>query len=67
MELAMSEKTRLRGNLSSLVGTLGIELDSPKFAGECREMRELGWYYGVYFNDIFFTMEPLDCLFFCRR
>jgi sugar phosphate isomerase/epimerase len=52
---------RLPENFSRLIGTLGIgKLDLAKLAGECREMRELG-YYGVYFNDIFFTMEPLDC------
>ena len=43
-----------------MVGTLDIgKLDVDKFARECAEMKALG-YYGVYFNDIFFTIESID-------
>jgi sugar phosphate isomerase/epimerase len=51
----------LQTGLRRLVGTLGIgKLDVDKFTRECAEMNALG-YYGVYFNDIFFTIENTDC------
>jgi sugar phosphate isomerase/epimerase len=54
-------KKSLTAGLKRLVGTLNIgKLDADRFAGECAAMKELG-YYGVYFNDIFFTFENLDC------
>lgn len=53
-------KKSLQTNLKRLVGTLDIgKLDVEKFAKECAEMKKLG-YYGVYFNDIFFTVENTD-------
>ena len=53
-------KKSLQTGLKHLVGTLDIgKLDIEKFAKECAEMKALG-YYGVYFNDIFFTIENID-------
>jgi len=51
-------------NLTRLVGTLGVDKrDFDKFNRQCSEMKDLG-YYGVYFNNIFFTLENVN--FTCR-
>ena len=53
-------KMEIKKSLKHLVGTLDIgKLDVDKFTKECAEMKALG-YYGVYFNDIFFTIENTD-------
>ncbi len=52
--------SKLPVNLTQLVGTLGIngnDLESLK--RQCAEMKELG-YSGIYFNNIFFTIEKVD-------
>ncbi len=47
-------------NLTQLVGTLNVDAQNlDKLRRETAEMKELG-YYGVYFNNIFFTMERPD-------
>ena len=54
-------KNMVKNDLKKLVGTLDIgKLELERFRKECAEMKALG-YYGVYFNDIFFTIEDLDC------
>ena len=51
---------KLNSNLTLLVGTLGVDNQNfDKFDRQCSEMKELG-YYGVYFNNIFFTMEDVN-------
>lgn len=55
----VSEKL-LPENFYRLVGTLGIDSsDLGKLDRQCAEMKALG-YYGVYFNNIFFTIEKPD-------
>lgn len=52
-------------DLTKLVGTLGVDnQDFYKLDRQCGEMKELG-YYGVYFNNIFFTMEDVN--FACQE
>ena len=47
-------------NLTQLVGTIGINSkDLEGFKRQCAEMKELG-YCGIYFNNIFFTIENAD-------
>lgn len=51
---------RLRPNLTRLVGTLDVDnQDFDRFDRQCAEMKEHG-YYGVYFNNIFFTIEDVN-------
>ncbi len=53
-------KTKLPANLTRLVGTLEIDnRNFDKFDQQCAEMKALG-YYGVYFNNIFFTIEDIN-------
>jgi len=51
----------IQRNLTTrLIGTLNVDnQDFDKFSRQCSEMKDLG-YYGVYFNNIFFTFENLD-------
>lgn len=52
-------------NLNKLVGTLGVDnRDFDKLERQCSEMKELG-YCGVYFNNIFFTIEDVN--FACKE
>lgn len=51
---------KLPVNLTQLVGTLGINSkDLERLRRQSAEMKELG-YCGVYFNNIFFTVENVD-------
>ena len=52
--------TQIKQNIRCLVGTLGVDGDNlEKLRCQADEMKQLG-YYGVYFNNIFFTMENTD-------
>ena len=56
---------KLPDNFSRLVGTLNIESSNlAKLKQQCAEMKELD-YYGVYFNNIFFTVE--DVSYSCHK
>lgn len=49
-----------RDDLNRLVGTLGVDMKALDVLDrQCREMKALD-YVGVYFNNIFFTVETVD-------
>ena len=53
-------KTKNEQNLNRLVGTLGVDMKAlDKLDRQCQEMKALD-YVGVYFNNIFFTVEPAN-------
>ncbi len=52
--------SKLPEHFTKLVGTLGIDSkDLERLKRQCAEMKKLG-YCGVYFNNIFFTVEEVD-------
>ncbi len=49
-----------KNDLNRLVGTLNVDMKAlDTLDRQCREMKALD-YVGVYFNNIFFTIEPVD-------
>jgi sugar phosphate isomerase/epimerase len=50
----------LNSNLTRLIGTLSVDSDDlDELRRQTEEMKQMG-YYGVYFNNVFFTIENTD-------